>query len=126
MCMVLFYPTIKVTVLQLRGAVEKFWKKDRLKITKGRKKKRILENKKRVLQERGTPNYLRTLNLIAPVVPKTGGVFNFNPQNPTAGMHLFEDGEQLPTWQDEKARACKSPLPRECSQDEVACEGNKR
>ena len=45
-CMVLFYPTIKVTILQLRGAVEKFWKKDRLKITGGRKKKRILENKR--------------------------------------------------------------------------------
>ena len=37
--MVLFYPTIKVTILQLRGAVEKFWKKDRLKITGGKKKK---------------------------------------------------------------------------------------
>ena len=24
-----FYPTIKVTILQLWGAVEKFWKKDR-------------------------------------------------------------------------------------------------
>ena len=43
-----FYPTIKVTILQLRGALEKFWKKDRLKITGGRNKKRILENKKRV------------------------------------------------------------------------------
>ena len=32
-----------------------------------------MENKKRIRQERGTPNYLRTVNLIAPVVPKTGG-----------------------------------------------------
>ena len=37
------------------------------------------------MQERGTPNYLRTVNLIAPVVPKTGGAFNFNPQYLTAG-----------------------------------------
>ena len=51
-----------------------------MKITGGRKKKRILENKKIVRQERGTPNYLRTVNLIAHVVPKTGGAFNFNPQ----------------------------------------------
>ena len=36
-----------VTILQLRGAVEKFWKKDRLRIKGGRNKKRILENKKR-------------------------------------------------------------------------------
>ena len=68
------------------GAVETFWKKNRLKITGGRNKKRILENKKRVWQERGTPNYLRTENLIAPVVPKTGEAFNFNPQCPTAGI----------------------------------------
>ena len=40
--MVLFYPTIKVTILQLRGAVEIFWKKDRLKITGGRKKEKNL------------------------------------------------------------------------------------
>ena len=46
-----------------------------MKITGGRNKKRILENKKR-----GTPNYLRTVNLIAPVVPKNRRVFNFNPQ----------------------------------------------
>ena len=46
--MIFLYPTIKVTILQLRGAVEKFWKKDRFKITGGRNKKRILENKKRV------------------------------------------------------------------------------
>ena len=84
--MVLFYPTIKVTILQLRGAVEKFWKKDRMKIIGGRNKKRILENKKRVRQKRGTPNYPRTVNLIAPVVPKAGGAFNFNPQYPTAGF----------------------------------------
>ena len=45
MCMALFYPTIKVAILQLRGAVEKIWKKDRLKITEGRNKKRILEEK---------------------------------------------------------------------------------
>ena len=52
----------------------------------GRNKKRILKNKKRVRQERGTPNYLRTVNLIAPVDPKTGGSFNFNLQYPTAGF----------------------------------------
>ena len=46
MCMVLFYPIIKVTILAFQGAVEKFWKKDRLKITGGRNKKRILENKR--------------------------------------------------------------------------------
>ena len=46
MCMVLFYPTKKVTILKLQGAVEKFWKKDRLKITGGRNKKRILEKKR--------------------------------------------------------------------------------
>ena len=76
--MVLFYPTIKVTILQLRGAGEKFWrKKTRLKITGGRNKKRILENKKRVWQKRGTPNYLRIVNLIAPVIQKSGGAFLF-------------------------------------------------
>ena len=73
--MVLFYPIIKVSILQLRGAVENIWKKDRLKITGGRNKKSILEKEKRVRQERGTPNYLRTVNLIAPVVPTTGGAF---------------------------------------------------
>ena len=79
-----FLPHHKGDHIQLRGAVEKFWKKDKLKITGGRNKKRILENKKR--QERGTPNYLRTVNLIAPVVPKTGGFFNFNPQYSTVGL----------------------------------------
>ena len=43
-----FYPTIDVTILQLRGAVEKFWEKDRLKIPGGRKKKRIFGEQKRV------------------------------------------------------------------------------
>ena len=38
---------------------------------------------------RGTPNYLRTVNLIAPVVSKTGGVFNFNPQYPNAGVQTI-------------------------------------
>ena len=38
-----FYPVAK---LQLKGAVEKIWEKDRLKITGGRKKIRILEEKK--------------------------------------------------------------------------------
>ena len=41
--------------------------------------------KKRVWQERGTPYFIRTVNLIAPVVPKTGGAFDFNSQHPTAG-----------------------------------------
>ena len=52
--MALFFlnPTIKVAILQLRGAVEKIWKKDRLKITGGRNKKRILEKKKRAEQEK--------------------------------------------------------------------------
>ena len=67
------------------GSFREILEKDRLKITGGTNKKRILENKKRVWQERGTPNYLRTVNLIAPVVPKTGGAFNVNPQFPTAG-----------------------------------------
>ena len=41
--------------------------------------------------EKGTPNYLRTVSLIAPVVPKTGGSFNFNPQYPTVGVfHLAQ------------------------------------
>ena len=79
--------SINVTILQLRGAVEKFGIKDRGRITGGRNKKRIFENKKRVRQERGTPNYQKTVNLIAPVVPKTGGAFNFNPQYPTAGVN---------------------------------------
>ena len=61
-----------------------------MKIAGGRKKKRILENKNRVWQERGTPNYLRTVNLVAPVVPNTGQDFNFNPQYPTAGVSYFK------------------------------------
>ena len=40
-----FYPTIKVAILQRWGAVENIWKKDRLKITEGRNKKKILEEK---------------------------------------------------------------------------------
>ena len=44
--MAFFYPTIKVAILQLWGAVEKIWKKDRLKITEGRNKKRILGERK--------------------------------------------------------------------------------
>ena len=85
MCIVLFYPTIKVTILQIRGAVKKFWNKDRLKITGGRNKKRILEFGKQKEYDRKEELYLRTVNLITPVVPKTGGAFNFNPQYPTAG-----------------------------------------
>ena len=47
-----FYPTIKVTILQLRVAVEKFWKKDGLKITGGRNKKRISEKKESITRKR--------------------------------------------------------------------------
>ena len=47
-----FYPTIKVAILQLRGAVEKFWKKDTLKITEGRNKKRFLEEKESMTGKR--------------------------------------------------------------------------
>ena len=71
------------------GSCREIFEKDRLKITGGRKKKRILKNKKRVWQERGTPNYLRTANLIAPVVPKTGGAFNFNPQYPKSSSGFW-------------------------------------
>ena len=54
-CMVLFYPTIKVTILQLRGAVEKFWKKDRLKITGGRKKEKNLGEQKESMTGKRNP-----------------------------------------------------------------------
>ena len=47
-----FYPTIKVVILQLRGAVEKNWKTDRLKITEGINKKRNLEKKESMTEKR--------------------------------------------------------------------------
>ena len=50
-----FYPTIKVTILQLRGAVEKFWKKDRLKITEGRKKEKNLGEQKESMTGKRNP-----------------------------------------------------------------------
>ena len=84
--MALLYPTIKVAILQLRGAVKKIWKKDRLKITEGRNKKRILEEKESKT-ERGTPNYPRTVNLIDLVVSKIGEAFNFSPQCPAVGAN---------------------------------------
>ena len=59
-----------------------------MKITGGRIKKIIMEEKESMTAKRN-PNYLRTVNLIAPVVPKTGRAFNFNPQCPTAGMACF-------------------------------------
>ena len=53
-----------------------------MKITEGKNKKRILEEKESTCI---TEKNLRTVNLIAPVIPKTGGAFDFNPQYPTAG-----------------------------------------
>ena len=47
-----FYPTIKVAIVQLREAVEKIWKKDRLKIIGGRNKKRNLEEKESMTGKR--------------------------------------------------------------------------
>ena len=50
-----FYPTIKVAILQLRGAVEKFWKKDRLKITGGIKKEKNLGEQKESMTGKRNP-----------------------------------------------------------------------
>ena len=48
-----FFPIIiKVAILQLRGTVEKIWKKDRLKFIEGRNKKRILEEKESMTGKR--------------------------------------------------------------------------
>ena len=78
-----FYPTIKVAILQLRGTVEKNRKKTDWRSQEAEIRKESWR-KKKVWQERGTPSYLKIVNLTAPVVPKTGGSFNFNPQCPTA------------------------------------------
>ena len=50
-CIALFYPTIKVAILQLQGTVGKIWKKDRLIITGGRNNK-ILEEKENMTGKR--------------------------------------------------------------------------
>ena len=48
-----FYPTVKVAILQLWGAVEKIWEKtDRLEIPEGRNKKTILEEKESMTEKR--------------------------------------------------------------------------
>ena len=51
-CIALFYPTTKVAILQLRGAVEKIRKIDRLKIAEGRNKKIFLEEKESITEKR--------------------------------------------------------------------------
>ena len=85
MCMVLFYPTIKVTILPLNSCRE-ILEKRQIEDHRRQEKEKNLGEQNRVCQERGTPNYLRIVNLMAPVVPKTRGAFNFNPQYPTAGV----------------------------------------
>ena len=51
-----------------------------------RNKKRILEETEEHDRKEETPTRYLLANQTAPVVPKTGGAFDFNPQCPTAGV----------------------------------------
>ena len=70
------YPTIRGSHTPTSGSCRENLEKDRLKVPEGKNKKRILEQKK---EHDRKEEPLRTVNLIAPVVSKPGGAFNFNP-----------------------------------------------